>query len=70
MTANIGTIDRILRFVLGVVLIAAPFVGNLAFFQSTLATVITVVVGIVLVATSAMKFCPMYRVLGMNTCKI
>ena len=67
MTLNVGTVDRLIRLILGVVLIAAPFVAG---FASTTATVIAVVVGLVLIGTAAMRFCPLYRLLGMSTCKI
>lgn len=70
MTANVGTIDRIIRLVIGVVLILAPFVTSWGLVQSTTGTVISVLVGLVLVGTSAMKFCPLYRILGLRTCQI
>lgn len=70
MTANVGSIDRVLRIVLGLVLIALPFVSNMALFASGTATVIAVVVGLVLIGTSAMRFCPLYRIFGIRTCKI
>lgn len=70
MTANVGTIDRVFRFVLGIVLLAAPFVSGFALFQSGTATLISVIVGIVMVATAAMKFCPLYTLLGVRTCKV
>lgn len=70
MTANVGSIDRVLRIVLGLVLIALPFVTNMAMFASGTATVIAVVVGVVLIATSTMRFCPLYRIFGIRTCKL
>jgi uncharacterized membrane protein HdeD (DUF308 family) len=70
MTANLGSIDRIFRIVLGIVLLAAPFVSGLALFASSTATIISVIAGIVMVATSAMRFCPLYRIFGIQTCKI
>ncbi|MCF2904116.1 DUF2892 domain-containing protein [Octadecabacter sp. CECT 8868] len=69
MTANIGTIDRVFRFVLGVVLVLAPFVSGMALFASTPATVISVIVGIVMLATASMRFCPLYRIFGIRTCQ-
>jgi uncharacterized membrane protein HdeD (DUF308 family) len=70
MTANLGSIDRIFRIVLGIVLLAAPFVSGLAIFSSSTSTIISVIIGIVMVATSAMRFCPLYRIFGIQTCKI
>jgi len=70
MTTNVGTIDRIFRFVLGIVLLAAPFVSGLALFDSPVATVIAVIAGVVMLGTSAMKFCPLYRIFGIRTCSL
>lgn len=70
MTTNIGTIDRIFRLVLGIVLLFAPFVSGMAMFQSSTATIISVIVGLVMLGTSTLKFCPLYRVFGIQTCKI
>jgi hypothetical protein len=68
MTPNVGNIDRIARFILGLVLVALPFVTNMV--QSTPATVISVVLGLVMIGTAATKFCLLYRVLGIQTCKL
>ena len=70
MTPNLGTLDRSFRLVLGVVLLAAPFVSGLALLENTAASVVSVVAGLVMVATSTMKFCPLYRLFGIRTCKI
>lgn len=70
MTVNVGKIDRIIRLVLGVVLLILPFVTNIGLFQSSTGTVISVLVGLILIATSTMRFCPLYRILGIQTCKL
>ncbi|WP_372988938.1 DUF2892 domain-containing protein [Sulfitobacter sp.] len=70
MTTNIGTIDRVFRFVLGIILLAAPFVSGLDLFNSSTTTIISVIVGLVMVGTSALKFCPLYRIFGIKTCKL
>lgn len=70
MTPNVGTVDRVLRLVLGIVLLLAPFVSGMALFNSGIATTISVIVGLVMIATSAMKFCPMYTLFGIRTCKL
>lgn len=70
MTSNVGTIDRGLRFILGLILLAAPFVSGMALFASSAATIVSVILGLVMVGTSAMKFCPLYRILGVQTCKL
>lgn len=70
MITNLGNFDRIFRALLGVVLLAAPFVSGLAIFSGTAATVISVIAGLVMLGTSAMKFCPLYRIFGIRTCKL
>ena len=70
MTANVGTIDRTLRIILGIVILGLPFLSGAPLFASTTATLIAVIVGLVLIGTSALRFCPLYRVLGIQTCKI
>lgn len=58
---NIGTVDRILRLVVGLALIALVFVGP----QTPWGWI-----GIVPLLTAAIGFCPAYRLFGFNTCKI
>lgn len=70
MTLNVGTFDRVFRLVLGIILLAAPFVSGLAIFDSTAVTIIAVVAGLIMVATSVLRFCPMYRIFGIRTCKV
>jgi hypothetical protein len=59
MGTNVGTLDRILRVVLGVVLIALVFVGPKTAWGW---------IGVIPLATAAFGFCPLYRILGMSTC--
>jgi hypothetical protein len=70
MTTNLGNLDRIFRALLGIVLLAAPFVSGLAIFNGTTATIISVIAGLVMLGTSAVKFCPIYRIFGIRTCKL
>lgn len=66
MTVNEGSLDRIIRAVVGVALLAAWVLG---WIGGTLAVVLGVV-AIVLVVTAAVGFCPLYRVFGMSTCPV
>ncbi len=68
MTFNVGTVDRIIRFVIGALLIIAPLTGLFGVSVGTTPTVVLVLVGIVLVGTAFFKFCPLYRLLGASTC--
>ncbi len=69
MTTNVGTIDRLFRLVLGVILLVAPLISGLAMFNSTVAVVVSILAGLVLIATAVMKTCPLYTVFGIRTCK-
>lgn len=60
MKANVGGIDRILRIVLGVVLIALAATGTVGAWGW---------IGVVPLLTGLIKFCPLYPILGMSTCK-
>jgi hypothetical protein len=66
MKPNEGTTDRIIRLILGIVLILIgwPVLGN-----NTLGIVFDVI-GVILLITGITGFCAIYRVLGINTIKI
>lgn len=59
MTANIGTVDRYARIILGVALLALVFVGPKTPWG---------LIGLVLLVTGLARFCPAYRLLGISTC--
>jgi hypothetical protein len=61
MTRNEGSIDRTLRIVLGLGLIAMVFIGP----QTPWGWV-----GLVPLVTGLVGFCPLYRLVGINTCRI
>ena len=69
MSANVGSIDRILRGIVGVILIMLPFVTGFG-AGSALLTWGAVIVGAVLVLTAVFRFCPLYRIIGVNTCQM
>ena len=59
MKANVGGIDRIARIVLGLVLIGLAATGTVGAWGW---------IGLVPLATGLTRFCPLYPMLGMNTC--
>ena len=65
--SNVGTIDRLVRLVIGAALTLAPFITGWPVWTSTVALWASVVVGVVLVATSAFGFCPIYAALGLSS---
>lgn len=68
MTLNVGTLDRAFRFIAGLVLLALPLATNMPIFENGLYKYGAIIVGIVLVATAAMRFCPAYLIFGIKTC--
>lgn len=60
MIKNVGKTDRIVRLVVGVVLLAMVFVGPQTLWG---------LLGLVLIATAGISFCPVYPLIGVNTCE-
>lgn len=58
---NEGTLDRVLRVAVGVVVLSLTFVGPRSMWG---------LVGIVPLLTGLVGFCPLYRVLGVSTCAV
>ena len=61
MKSNVGSIDRILRIVLGLVLIGLAATGTVGWWGW---------LGIVPLATGLVGWCPPYALLGLSTCKM
>lgn len=57
---NVGTVDRVLRAVVGLALISLVFVGPQAAWGW---------IGIVPLLTAVFGYCPAYGPLGLSTCK-
>ncbi|CAN0599423.1 unnamed protein product [Ectocarpus sp. 12 AP-2014] len=66
MKKNMGNIDRIVRFVVAVI-VAVLFYQNV--ISGTLGYVLLGLTGVFLV-TSFLSFCPLYTLVGLNTCKV
>lgn len=65
MKKNIGTIDKTIRILLAVVVIALYFTHVIS---GVLAIVLLIISGI-LILTSLISFCPLYFPFGINTTK-
>jgi hypothetical protein len=65
MTCNVGGIDRVLRIIVGLVLISLVFIGDRIIGQN----VVWGWIGIVPLVTGIFKFCPAYTLIGVKTCK-
>lgn len=68
-SANVGTVDRIFRLILGAILIALPFaMPHLEYWANPLFYYGALVVGAVMILTALVRFCPAYVLIGANTC--
>lgn len=66
MKKNMGTIDRIARILVALVAIILFFTDTVT---GTLGYVLLAVSGVFLL-TSVISFCPLYTLLGINTCPV
>ena len=57
---NVGSIDRILRVVVGLILISLVFIGPQTAWGW---------IGLVPLVTAIVGYCPAYRIFGIRTCK-
>lgn len=60
MKLNVGGIDRALRVIVGLALIALVITETVGIWGY---------IGIVPLLTGVFKFCPLYPIVGINTCK-
>ena len=60
MKANVGSIDRVVRVVLGLALLSIVFLGSgpARWFG---------LIGLVPLLTASMSFCPLYTLVGLDT---
>lgn len=59
MKQNEGTVDRVIRVVVGLGLVSLAFVGPHSWWG---------LIGVIPLATGLVGFCPLYRLLGLSTC--
>ncbi len=67
MAKNVGGLDRIVRIVAGIGLMAAAMMSNSDFMMNYMVPV--GIVGFVLFLTGVFKWCPAYTPFGINTGK-
>lgn len=61
MQVNVGGIDRVLRIVIGIVLVGLAATGTVGWWAW---------IGVVPILTGVFRFCPAYGLLGLNTCPL
>ena len=67
MGRNVGTVDRALRALIGILALAGAFA--LGWFSGWMVWA-AAAVGVIMLGTAAVGFCPLYRLVGINTCMI
>ena len=67
LTKNVGSIDKTIRLVAGLLLAAYAILG--AGLSSTMG-ILALVVGVVLIVTGVVNFCPLFKILGISSTKI
>ena len=60
MKCNVGAGDRALRIIVGLALMVMAYMSTIGVWGW---------IGIIPLMTGMIKFCPMYAILGMKTCK-
>lgn len=65
MKTNMGTLDRVIRILLSVGIALLYATGILSGTWASIAGMIAVI----FLLTSLIGFCPLYRLVGMTTCK-
>jgi hypothetical protein len=65
MKTNMGTFDRVFRTLVAIAIVVLYFSNTIS---GTLGILLVVLSGIFLL-TSLVSFCPIYTLIGMNTCK-
>ncbi len=63
MKANESSVDRIIRGILGVVLLLVAFLA----VPAGALQIVLAIIGVVLLLTGIVGFCPLYRILGLST---
>ena len=64
MNCNVGGADRIVRVLVGITLLVIGFLVPMSGAWQTAAFV----VGAILLITALVRFCPLNRLVGINTC--
>ena len=65
MQYNVNNTDRVIRLILGIIFLATAFLGGV----SSVIQVLLVVLAVIALATGSVRFCPLYRLLGISTAK-
>ena len=65
---NAGTADRVIRFILGVVLGYLVLTHPLSHYGGAIGRIVFGIVALIGLVTTIIGFCPLYRLMGIRTC--
>jgi hypothetical protein len=66
MKKNMGGMDRVVRLLIALAVIALYYFGVISGTLATIALILAAIFAI----TSLVSFCPLYTLFGINTCKV
>lgn len=69
MEANVGSMDRVIRIVVGAALIALPYVTAMEIWANPLVKYGANAVGAILILTALVRFCPLLKLFGISTAR-
>jgi hypothetical protein len=67
MARNVGRFDQVLRFGIGLGLIYVGLIDE-QFIKDPLSSYIIAAIGILNMSVSLIRYCPLYVIVGINTC--
>jgi hypothetical protein len=65
MKRNLGSTDKVIRYILAIVAILIALLSNV----SGLTQAILIAFAVIFIGTSLVSFCPLYAIVGLKTCK-
>lgn len=65
MKKNLGSTDKVIRYILAIVALFIGFLSGVSGFVQG----IFISAALILIGTSLLSFCPLYAIVGLKTCK-
>ena len=65
MKKNLGSTDKVIRYMLAIVALLIGFLSGVSGFVQG----VFISVALILIGTSLLSFCPLYAIVGLKTCK-
>lgn len=69
MKANVGSADRLIRVIVGAALIVLPYVTAMEIWANPMIKYGANAVGAILILTAVVRFCPLFKLLGISSAR-